>query len=217
MFLDRLKKRKKIWIAVGAGAIVVMLIAVMFMMLSPKKTWVEYGTRVLDKDGNVINDDTQRALVSIADAGKYRLTVVVRDEGEESGTAAQTNQPLDTTTAPGFTTTVISVSPETVASIENLQQSIEAMNQNVITGLDMINMLDGIRASMASYRSIIANTSVPPEFEPNKQKLLQAYDLYISSIDLYLQGISTGNTAYFDQANALIQQANAILASMYPG
>ncbi len=197
---------KRILVIAGLVAILIAAVAVPLMLMNPRKTEVRYGTLTVDADGNVIADDTKTAWVPVSEADKYELEVITQGGTSAAGTQeVQTNQPI-TTTGPDYANIALPLTTDTKNALSTLVGEINALNQNAISALDLLNMTATLQESLAETRATIEATPVPAEMEPQKQTLLQAYDLYIEALSVYPTNMA--------QAYALIQQANALIQSL---
>jgi hypothetical protein len=201
---------------VGAGSLIA------YMIAAPKKVEVRYGTIVWDPlDGHVWEDNTQTAMVDPSEAADYRVEYIVKysPEHEEQIRKAQEEQiaeqeSLETST--GLEALETALPEQQMRDIMTLQQNIEVMGQDVISGMEMAGEISDIKSTLVDYRNQVASLPLPPELESLRQEVLQIFDRYIAACDYYLQAIATGDLTYVDRANALIDEANAMIQGLVP-
>lgn len=218
-----LSRGTKMTIICLGGALAVIIIAVAaYMIFMPKKVEVRYGTIVWDPiDGHVWEDNTQTAMVSPDEASEYKVEYVIKYSPEheeqlraEEERLAREQQELEE--SEGLESIEAALPAQQIADLNTLQQNIDVVGQDLITGLEMANELNQTRATLIEYRNQAASMTLPPELEPLRSQALQVLDLYIAACDNYLQAIASGDLSYVDQANALIDEANALVQSLLP-
>ncbi len=215
------KGKALLWASLGLLAAVVLL-AVAWMVLTPEKVLVRYGTIVRDPiDNHVWEDNTQTAWVSPAEAANYRVEYVDRYSPEheeqirkEKEAAAAEEKELEEST--GFQALETSIPAQTFQDLNTLQRNIEVMGQDIISGMEMASQVSGIKSTLVNYRNQVATMPLPPELEPLRQEALQIFDMYIKACDLFLQAIATGDLTMVDEANALIQAAAEKIQALMP-
>ena len=216
-----LSRRSKI-VFTTAAAIVALAagIFVIFLMTAPQQVEVKNGTIVWDPiDGHIWEDNTETLWVDSSEASEYRVTYVVKysDEHAEQLKLKQDaelaeKEQLDE--AQGLEAITTSVPTQYLEDLATAKHNLAIMGQDIVTGLDMANMLNDFKAGLQYWYDQIAATPAIPEVETYKQQALSAMQKAISAIDLYLQGIATANPQYFEQANALLREAAAIIQSL---
>lgn len=206
----------------GAAAAVVLAVVILYLVFAPKKVEVRYGTIVRDPiDNYVWEDNTQTAWVNPSEAGDYRIEYIDKLSPEheeqlrkEQEKLAQQQEKLEQAT--GLEAMETAFPTDTLAQLNTLQQNIEVMGQDIISGMQMANELYQAQSTLMDYRNQVASMPLPPEFETLRQQALQIFDMYIRACDLYIEAIATGDLSLVDQANALIQQASETIQSLIP-
>jgi hypothetical protein len=218
-----LNRRLKIAIvAGGAAAAVAIAILIAYMVLTPDKVQVRYGTIVRDPISNYVwEDNTQTIMVSPSEAGDYRVEYVDKYTPENEEMLKKKEEQLAeeqkaTEGSEGYEAIQTSVSSQAFQDINTLQRNIDIMGQDIVSGMQMANQISSTKSTLVIYRNQVASMSIPPELEPLRQQALQVFDKYISACDLYLRAIAEGNLSYVDQANALINEANDMVQSLIP-
>ncbi|MBC7253848.1 MAG: hypothetical protein H5T72_07760 [Actinobacteria bacterium] len=223
IWYSNLGRRSKIllWTTLAIVAALVLL-AVAWMVLSPEKVLVRYGTIVRDPiDNHVWEDNTQTAWVSPSEASNYRVEYIDRYSPEheekikkEREAAAAEEKELQEST--GLQALETSIPAQTFQDLNTLQQNIEVMGQDIISGMEVAGQVSSIKSTLVNYRNQVASMPLPPELEPLRQEALQIFDMYIRACDLYLQAIATGDLSLVDEANALIQEAAEKIQALLP-
>ena len=216
-----LSRRAKTAIAAGGIALaVVMAVAILYMVLTPNKVEVRYGTIVWDPiDGHVWEDNTQTIWVEASEVGNYEVErieklspeheEIVRKEQEEL--AKQQEQQEQST---GYQS-LEGVMPEgTLEDLNALQEDIAVMSQDVISGMEMANEISETRSTLQTHYDQIAAYPVIPEIEQYKQQYLSAIAKFIQACDMALQGIATTDQSYIVQAQVLYNEGTAIIQGL---
>ena len=218
-----LSRRGRIAITAGGiAAAVIVAVVILYLVFKPTMVEVRYGEITWDPiDGHVWEDNTQTKMVESSEAADYRVTYIERLSPEheeqlrqEQERLAEEQKQLEEST--GLEAMEAAFPTDTIAQLNTIQQNIEAMGQDIITGMEMAAELYEAQVTLMDYRSQAASIPLPPEFETIRQQALQIFDMYISACDLYIDGIANGDLTLFDQANALIQQANETIQSLLP-
>jgi hypothetical protein len=213
----------KMAITIGGIALAALVaIAILYMVLTPEKVEVRYGTIVWDPiDGHVWEDNTQTIMVDASEAGNYRVERIEKlsPEHEEQiaqqkEEQAQREQELAQST--GYQAIESAFPSDTFAQLNTLQQNLETAGQDVLSGMEMANQIYVAQMTLLDYRNQVASIALPPELEGLRDQALHVFDLYISACDLYLDAIASGDLSLIDQANALIQEANGIVQGLIP-
>lgn len=217
----RLSRRSKIlFTAAAVTAALAVSVFVVFLVLAPRQVQVKNGTIVWDPiDGHVWEDNTETLWVDAGEASNYGVEYIVKYSPEhaeqlakrQENEAAQREQLQE---AQGLEAVTTSVPTQYIRDLETAKYNVETMGRDIITGLDMANMLEEFKSTLQYWRNQIAATPAIPEVETYKQQAISAMDKAIMAIDLYLQGIATANPAYFDQANALLRDAAVIIQDL---
>ncbi len=193
-----------------------------YMVLSPEKVQVRYGTIVRDPvDGHVWEDHTKTAMVPPSQAGNYKVEYVDKLSPEhqqqaEQQQAEQAQQQAAQQQGPSLTTLQSPIDAKTMQDLNTLQQNIETAGNTLVSGMEMASKISGTKSTLVNYRNQLAGMSIPSQLEPLRQKGLQAFDMYIQACDLYLQGIATSDLAAIRQASDLITQANNMVRGLMP-
>lgn len=223
IWYSNLSRRSKalLWAALGLiAAFCVAIIA--WMVLSPDKVLVRYGTIIRDPiDNHVWEDNTQTAWVSPSEAANYRVEYIDRysPEHEEQlrkereAAAAEERRAQESTGLQALETTIPA---QTFEDLNTLQRNIKVMGQDIISGMEMASQISSIKTTLVDYRNQVASMPLPPELEPLRQEALQIFDMYIKACDLYLQAIATGDLTLVDEANALVQAAAERIQALMP-
>lgn len=223
IWYSNLSRRGKavLWTALGIVA-ALCLVIIAWMVLSPDKVLVRYGTIVRDPiDNHVWEDNTQTAWVSPSEAGYYRVEYIDRysPEHEEQlrkereAAAAEERKAQGSTGLQALETTIPA---QTFEDLNTLQRNIETMGQDIISGMEMASQISSIKTTLVDYRNQVTSMPLPTELEPLRQEALQIFDMYIRACDLYLQAIATGDLTLVDEANALIQAAAERIQALMP-
>jgi plastocyanin len=210
-------------IALISGGIIIaaiIAIAVLYMVFTPAKVEVKYGTIVRDPiDNYVWEDNTQTIWVAPEEAGNYRIEYITKysDEhqqqiDEEQQRLAEQQQQL--ANSQGYESVQTVMPQGTLEDLNKLQESISVLSQDVMTGLEMINEIAETQAALQAHYNEIAAYSVIPQAEQYKQTYLSAISLWIQSCDMALKGIETTDQSYFSQAQNLFNQAIAIVQEL---
>lgn len=211
--------------AIAAGGIAlaaVVIVAIFFMVLTPKKVEVRYGTIVWDPmDGHVWEDNTQTIWVEASEAGGYRVERIEKLSPEHEEQLRQRREELakeqqQAEQSTGYQNIESAFPSDTFAQLNALQQNIEAAGQDIVSGMEMANQVYAAQTTLVEYRGQVASMALPPDLESLRTQALQVFDLYIAACDLYLDAIAGGDLSLVDQANALIQEANAIVQGFVP-
>ncbi|MDY6794808.1 MAG: hypothetical protein SWK76_05955 [Actinomycetota bacterium] len=201
-------------------AAIVVGVLVVFLMSTPQQVEVKDGTVVWDPiDGHIWEDNTRTMWVNSNETSNYSVEYIVKysPEHEEQLKLLQDEELAErgqVEESQGLESISTAVPTQYLKDLETAQNNLGIMGQDIITGLDMANMLEDFKSSLQYWRNQIAATPAIPEVENYKQQALSAMDKAITAIDLYLQGISTANPGYFEQANALLQEAAVIIQDL---
>jgi hypothetical protein len=206
----------------GIVLAVAVVIAILYMALTPQKVVVRYGTIVWDPlDGHVWEDNTQTIWVNTSEAGNYKVERIEQYSpehekmlAEAAEKVAQLEKKLNKSS--GFESIETAFPSDAIAQLDAFQQSIETAGQDIITGMEMANKVDVARATLLDYRGQVASIELPTELETLRAQTLEVLDLYIDACDLYLDAIASGDLSLADEANLLIQQANGIVQDLIP-
>jgi len=212
-------------IATTAGGIavaVIVAVVILYLVFKPTMVEVRYGEIVWDPiDGHVWEDNTQTKMVEASEAGDYKVIYIEQLSPEHEEQLAEEKKKLEEEAkaleeTSGFESVGASFPTDTIAQLNTLQQNIEVMGQDIITGMEMANQLYEAQIALMDYRNQAASIALPPELEPLRTQAIQVLDMYISACDLYIDAIADGDLAKVDQANALIQEATAIIQGLLP-
>lgn len=212
-------------IAITAGGIVVAVIVaivILYLVFKPTMVEVRYGEIIWDPiDGHVWEDNTETITVESSEAGDYRVTYIERLSPEHEEQLKLEQEKLEEEAkaldeASGFESMETSFPTDTIAQLNALQQNIEVMGQDIITGMEMANQLYEAQLALMDYRNQAASIALPPELEPLRAQALQILDMYIRACDFYIDAIASGDLALVDQANALIQEASSMIQGLLP-
>lgn len=206
----------------GIALAVVAAVAILYLVLTPEKVEVRYGTIVWDPiDGHVWEDNTQTILVEASEAGNYRVERIEKLSPEHAEQQAQLQAQLDKEQTEqeqtsGFENIESAFPADTFAQLNALQQNIETTGSDIISGMEMANQIYTAQLTLIDYRDQAASLALPPELEGVRTQALEVLDMYINACDLYLDAIASGDLSLVDQANALIQEANSIVQGLIP-
>jgi putative lipoic acid-binding regulatory protein len=218
-----LSRGAKTGITIGGIALaVIAAIAILYLVLTPEKVEVRYGTIVWDPiDGHVWEDNTETIRVEASEAGNYRVERIEKlspehqeqvDKQQEEIAKQQEAQKE----AGGFENIESAFPADTFAQLNALQQNIETAGSDIISGMEMANQIYTAQLKLIDYRNQAASLALPPELEGVRTQALHVLDMYINACDLYLDAIASGDLNLVDQANALIQEANGIVQGLIP-
>jgi hypothetical protein len=216
--LSRRSKR----LLTAAAVLIALAVGIFIICLStaPRQVEVKNGTIVWDPvDGHIWEDNTETLLVDSAEASKYGVTYVVKYSDEhaeqlqvqEDAELAEREQMEESSGLEPITT---SVPTQYLEDLEMAKHNMDITGYDIITGLEMADLLKDFRNTLQYWYDQIAATPAIPEVETYKQQALSALDKGIQAIDLYLQGIATAYPPYFDQANALLKEAATIIQNL---
>ena len=218
-----LGKSSRVLVIVACVVVVVVVVgAIGYMVFNPKKVEVKYGTIVRDPvDGHVWEDKTKTAWVNPSQAGNYEVEYIDKlspehEKQQAEQQAQQQQQQQQQAQGPTMELMQAPMNSSQMNQINTLQQNIKSAGQSVMSGLEMAGKISDTKTSLVNYRNQVAGIAVAPELEGKKQQILRAFDLYIQACDLYLQGIANSSMASMQQANNLINQANALMRSLIP-
>jgi hypothetical protein len=214
----------RVGIAVTASCLAVVLaVGILYItLLKPRMVEVRTGTIVRDPvDGHVWEDNTETLTVNEKEATGYHVVYVDRlseehaaiKAAEEQAKADEARRLAEST---GYQAVSGAMTEDDLANLAALQKNLTAMGKNLVNGMDMVNELYNTRNILAGYRDQVAATSVPPELAGRKQQALQILDLYIASIDSYINYMASMNPSDIDQAQQYMDQATAIIQSLVP-
>ena len=219
-YLGLSRRSKMIFTIAAVITALVMGIFVVYLMTAPQQVEVKNGTIVWDPiDGHIWEDNTETLWVDSSEASQYGVTYVVR-YSEEHAEQLKLEQEAELAEkeqfeeAQGLEAVTTSVPTSYLEDLATAKHNLAIMGQDIITGLDMANLLDDFKATLQYWYNQIAATPAIPEVETYKQQALSAMQKAITAIDLYLQGIATANPQYFEQANTLLREAAAIIQSL---
>jgi hypothetical protein len=218
----RSHKSRKAIVALGVAVSLVAVGVVGYTLLVPHRVRVRYGTIVRDPvDGHVWEDHTKAIWVDANKAGKYTVKYVDKLSPAHKQQEAQQKTQEAQQAAEAESTQVIEpaspmVTDAQLANMRAAQKSVDTVAGSIIDGLKMLNGFVQAKAQMINYRNQIAATPVAPEIEPVKQRLLLIFDKYIQASDLYIQAIVTADMSKATQAEALVKEANAMVADVLP-
>jgi putative lipoic acid-binding regulatory protein len=214
LWYARLSRKARIALLSVVGILIVIIIAAVgYMVLVPEKVQVRFGTIVRDPiDGHVWEDDTQTLMVKPSEAGNYQVTYVDKLSDEHQQQMDQEKQELEKqrqelANSTGVEAVQSVVPADTMKNVQTVQNNMQTMSADVITGMQIANEIDQTRNSLISFRNQVASMPLPPELEPLRQQGLQILDMAIEACHLTLEFIATGNQAILQQAQSLMQQA----------
>lgn len=209
-------------VAVFTIVVLVVVGVVGYLVLVPQKVKVKYGTIVRDPvDGHVWSDNTKTAMVDPDKASKYRVEYVDKLSPEHEKELADQKAQLEAEKAKleeskGLESVDVSVPAEQFGDIQALQQDIQSMGSEVVSGLEMAGQISATKSQLVDYRNQIAAVSLPAQLEPFKQQIIGIFDMYIQACDLYLQGIASADMTYIQQASDLASEATAKIQGLVP-
>jgi hypothetical protein len=213
-----LSRKTKIAITAGGIALAVIIAAaVLYMVFKPTMVEVTYGTIVYDPvDGYVWENNTQTIWVEASEADNYKVERIeklseehqAQIDAEKARQAAEDEQYGDAT---GVEPVAVAVPSDVMDDLRTLDQNLQSMSQDVITGLEMANEIKELRNSLQVHYDQVAAFAVIPEVEQYKQQYLTAIGKYIQAADIILQSISDPGSVDSNQAMILFEEANQIL------
>jgi len=216
-----LSHKTKIAITVGGIAVaVVVAAAILYMVFKPAMVEVRYGTIVWDPiDGHVWEDNTQTIWVEASEVGNYKVERIEKLSEEhqaqiEAKKKRIAEEEAKTEGATGLESITTAVPTNVMDDLRTLDQNLQTMSQDVISGLEAANEIKELRNSLQVHYDQVAAFPVIPEIEPYKQQYLSAISKYIQASDAVLQAIATADPTYMDQANALYSEATAIIQEL---
>ncbi len=131
----------------GIALAVVAAVAILYLVLTPEKVEVRYGTIVWDPiDGHVWEDNTQTILVEASEAGNYRVERIEKLSPEHEEQQAQLRAELEKEReeqeqAGAFGSIESAFPSDTFEQLNALQQNIETAGQDIISGMEMANQI----------------------------------------------------------------------------
>jgi hypothetical protein len=207
-------------VAISALAIAACLVCVGiigYMLMVPRKVEVRYGTIVRDPvDGHVWEDNTKKAVVAEDKADKYTVTYVDKlspehQKQQEEQQAQQAAEEAQLAQLQGVEKLGIPMTSQQLINLRIILESADVTGVNVVQGIELSNALSQTRTKLINYRNQIAGMGVTPEIASFKDRVLTIFDKYIQACDLYLQAMTEMNQSYLQQANALFNEATAMI------
>jgi|GEM_PF-920282 len=204
----------------GIALAVIAAVAILYMVLTPEKVEVRYGTIVWDPiDGHVWEDNTQTIWVEASEAGDYKVERIVQYSPEHEELIAKQKEELarqqqQQEGSAGYESMAAVMPTDTLEDLNALQQDLDTMSQDVISGLEMANEISQTRSTLQAHYDQIAAYEVIPEIEPYKQQYLSAISKYIQACDWVLKGIATADQSCITQAQVLYNEGTAIIQSL---
>lgn len=218
-----LSRRTRMIIA-GAGIVVAVAVAILviYMIMTPDQVEVRYGTIVRDPiDGHVWEDNTQTAWVDPGDAGNYRVEYIdkLSPEHEQQlaelqAQEAEEQQAVEESS--GMEAIEAAVPADLVQDLQTLESNIQAMGQDVISGLELANQIAETKSALINVYNQVAAYPNIPETQHYKDQVLAALNKYIQACDIALEMIASGDFSRQLEAQALIDEATAILQGLVP-
>ncbi len=206
----------------GVALAALVAAAILYMVLTPDKVEVRYGTIVWDPvDGHVWEDNTQTIWVEASEAGNYRVERIEQlspehQEQIDKQKEEQKKREEELVQYTGVEGIEAAFPADTFAQLNTLQQNIETAGQDILTGMKMANEIYVAQTTLLDTRNQAASMALPPDLEPLRGEALHVLDLYISACDYYLDAIASGDLSLIDQGNALIQEATTIVQGLLP-
>jgi hypothetical protein len=200
--------------------VVILVAAIGYMLLHPKKVEVKYGTIVRDPiDGHVWSNNTKTAMVDPDKVGDYKVEYVDKyspqhEKELEAQKASEQAQQQQLAQSQGLQSQSFVVPSDQTSVMQNIQQGVTQAGSSVITGMEMASQIGSTKSTLVSQRNQIAAIPVPAQFESLKQQTLQVFDKYIHACDLYLDGIATADMTKIEEAQNLVSEANAQMQSL---
>lgn len=214
LWYAKLSRKARIALLCGViGLILIVVAVVAYMTMVPEKVQVRFGTIVRDPiDGHVWEDNTQTIMVNPSEAANYQLVYIDRLSDEhakqieaQKKQMAEDRKKIEAATGMQAMETVVPV--QQMRDLETMQNNIDVMGQEVISGLQIANEIDQTRNTLRQFRNQVASAPIPAELEPLRQEGLEIVDLAIQACNLTLQAIGTGDQATLRQAINVAQQA----------
>lgn len=209
--------------AIVAGGIALALAVtavILYTALTPDKVEVRYGTIVWDPlDGHVWEDNTQTIWVNASEAGNYKVERIVRYSPEHEAMIAEQQRQIAEEQArqegsSGYESLEAVMPTSTIDDLNALQADLDSMSQNVVSGMEMANEIAQTRSTLQAHYDDVSAYPVIPEIEQYKQQYLSAISKYIQACDMVLKGIETADQSYIIQAQALFDEATAIIQGL---
>jgi hypothetical protein len=204
----------------GIALAMIVAIAILYMVLTPEKVEVRYGTITWDPiDGHVWEDNTQTIWVEASEVGNYRVERIEKLSPEHEAQIAEETERVEQERAQaegstGYENLEAVMPTSTLEDLNALQQDLDTMSQDVISGMEMANEISETRSTLQAHYDQIAAYQVIPEIDQYKQQYLSAISKYIQACDMVLKGIATGDQSCITQAQALYDEGTAIIQSL---
>jgi hypothetical protein len=216
-YQTRGRKNKQGFIIAGLAAGFVGVVLLAYILLVPSSVEVKYGTIVKDPvDGRVWEDNTKVKTVSSDEAEKYTVTYVDKlspehEQQKAAEEAAAAEKAAQQAQLQGLEKLSIPITNQQLINLRVMLDSVDTTGTNVVDGIELSNALSQTRSKLAGYRDQVASMSVTSELEGFKSMILTVFDKYIQACDLYLLAVQEVNESYMRQANALVNEANAMI------
>jgi len=216
-----LSRGAKTGITIG-GIILAVVVAgaILYMVFTPEKVEVRYGTIVWDPiDGHIWEDNTQTIWVEASEAGNYRVERIEKLSPEHEEQQAQLQAELEKEQAAaegtsGYESMAAVMPTDTIEDLQALQQDLDTMSQNVVSGMEMASQISELRSTLQTHYDQVAAYPAIPEIEQYKQQYLSAINMYIQACDWALKGIATADPSCITQAQTLYNEGTAIIQSL---
>ena len=206
----------------GIAAAVVVAVLVLYMIMTPDQVEVRYGTIVRDPiDGHVWEDNTQTAWVDPSEAGNYKVEYIdqLSEEHEQQLAEMQAEQAAEQQAveeSTGMEAIETAVPADLMQDLRTLESNIQVMGQDVISGLEMANQIAETKSALIATYNQIAEYPVIPEAQHYKDQTLAALNKYIQACDIALEMIASGDFSRQYEAQALVEEATAIIQDLIP-
>jgi len=178
---------------------------------------VRYGTIVRDPvDGHVWEDHTKTARVAENKADKYIVKYVDKlspehQQAEAQQQAQKAAEEAQMEQLQGLEKLGIPMTSQQLINLSIMLENIDVTGSNVVQGIELSNALSQTRLKLISYREQIAAMPMTAELSSFRERVLTIFDKYIQACDLYLQAMTEMNQSYMQQANVLVNEANALI------
>jgi hypothetical protein len=204
-------------IVAGVAACLVGVGIVGYILLVPGKVEVRYGTVVRDPvDGHVWEDHTKTVQVDSDKTDKYSVKYVDKLSPEHQQQQAQeeaqkAQKEAQMAQLNGIEKMGIPLTSQQLINLRVMLENVDVSGSNIIQGIELSNALSTTKSKLVGYRNQIAAMSVSAEVASFKGRALTIFDKYIQACDLYLLAMSEANQNYMYQANALVNEASALI------
>jgi hypothetical protein len=210
-------RHRKAIVALGIIACLVGAGIIAYILMAPKKVEVRYGTVVRDpRDGRIWEDNTRTVKVDPDQTEKYEVKYVDKLSPEHAQQVAQeeaikAQEEAELEKLKGVEKLGIPMTSQELINLRIMMENADISGENIVQGIELSNALSETRNKLIGYREQIAGMSTTAEVASFKERAVTIFDKYIQACDLYLKAISEADQSVLYQANALVNEASALI------